>query len=142
MLRPCVRFLPSSAPPASSRRARCAERAGPLTTHVKRTLAITNPNSQPVAFKVKTTAPKVTYPPLSRSLRIRRAMSDHEGCAVVCVSASCTAYDRIRGASSQGRRPRSKVRPNPVFSVQRRSRARERRLSRSLTRTRVSAGCC
>ncbi|KAJ3557818.1 hypothetical protein NM688_g1270 [Phlebia brevispora] len=31
----------------------------PLTTHVKRTLAITNPNAQPVAFKVKTTAPKL-----------------------------------------------------------------------------------
>ncbi|KAI0346003.1 VAMP-associated protein [Trametopsis cervina] len=31
----------------------------PLTTHVKRTLAIKNTNSQPVAFKVKTTAPKL-----------------------------------------------------------------------------------
>ncbi|KAI0697869.1 PapD-like protein [Cytidiella melzeri] len=31
----------------------------PLTTHVKRTLAIKNPNAQPVAFKVKTTAPKL-----------------------------------------------------------------------------------
>ncbi|PCH40228.1 VAMP-associated protein [Wolfiporia cocos MD-104 SS10] len=32
----------------------------PLTQHVKRSLAITNNNDQPVAFKVKTTAPK-TY---------------------------------------------------------------------------------
>ncbi|KAI0087838.1 PapD-like protein [Irpex rosettiformis] len=31
----------------------------PLTNHVKRTLAIKNPNTQPVAFKVKTTAPKL-----------------------------------------------------------------------------------
>ena len=34
---------------------------GPLTTLVKRSLVITNNNSQPVAFKVKTTAPKVGY---------------------------------------------------------------------------------
>lgn len=31
---------------------------GPLTQLVKRTLQVTNPNNQPVAFKVKTTAPK------------------------------------------------------------------------------------
>ncbi|GJE98502.1 VAMP-associated protein [Phanerochaete sordida] len=31
----------------------------PLTQHVKRALSISNPNSQPVAFKVKTTAPKL-----------------------------------------------------------------------------------
>jgi len=31
----------------------------PLTQHVKRTLTITNNNAQPVAFKVKTTAPKL-----------------------------------------------------------------------------------
>lgn len=31
----------------------------PLTQHVKRSLAITNHNAQPVAFKVKTTAPKL-----------------------------------------------------------------------------------
>lgn len=31
----------------------------PLTNHVKRSLAIKNPNAQPVAFKVKTTAPKL-----------------------------------------------------------------------------------
>ncbi|KZT73922.1 VAMP-associated protein [Daedalea quercina L-15889] len=31
----------------------------PLTQHVKRALAITNHNAQPVAFKVKTTAPKL-----------------------------------------------------------------------------------
>ncbi|EPT05097.1 hypothetical protein FOMPIDRAFT_1155708 [Fomitopsis schrenkii] len=31
----------------------------PLTQHVKRALAITNNNAQPVAFKVKTTAPKL-----------------------------------------------------------------------------------
>ncbi|KAH9941047.1 PapD-like protein [Amylocystis lapponica] len=31
----------------------------PLTQHVKRSLAITNNNAQPVAFKVKTTAPKL-----------------------------------------------------------------------------------
>ncbi|KAI0076332.1 VAMP-associated protein [Panus rudis PR-1116 ss-1] len=31
----------------------------PLTQHVKRTLSITNPNDEPVAFKVKTTAPKL-----------------------------------------------------------------------------------
>lgn len=32
--------------------------AGPLTTLVKQSLKVTNSNSQPVAFKVKTTAPK------------------------------------------------------------------------------------
>lgn len=32
--------------------------AGPLTQLVKRTLTVSNPNNQPVAFKVKTTAPK------------------------------------------------------------------------------------
>lgn len=31
---------------------------GPLTQLVKRTLTVSNPNNQPVAFKVKTTAPK------------------------------------------------------------------------------------
>jgi hypothetical protein len=35
-------------------------RIGPLTQLVKRTLTITNPNSMAVAFKVKTTAPKVS----------------------------------------------------------------------------------
>jgi hypothetical protein len=34
--------------------------SGPLTQVVKRSLTITNQNSQPVAFKVKTTAPKVS----------------------------------------------------------------------------------
>ena len=34
---------------------------GPLTNLVKRSLVITNNNSQPVAFKVKTTAPKVGH---------------------------------------------------------------------------------
>ena len=39
---------------------RCSWRStGPLTTLVKRSLTITNHNPQPVAFKVKTTAPKV-----------------------------------------------------------------------------------
>ncbi|GAC76562.1 VAMP-associated protein [Moesziomyces antarcticus T-34] len=33
-------------------------RTGPLTQLVKRTLTVSNPNNQPVAFKVKTTAPK------------------------------------------------------------------------------------
>jgi hypothetical protein len=33
--------------------------AGPLTSLVQRTLTVTNGNSTPVAFKVKTTAPKV-----------------------------------------------------------------------------------
>ncbi|MCO5574678.1 hypothetical protein L7F22_028468 [Adiantum nelumboides] len=32
--------------------------AGPLTQLVKRSLQVSNPNNQPVAFKVKTTAPK------------------------------------------------------------------------------------
>lgn len=32
--------------------------AGPLTQLVKRSLSVSNPNNQPVAFKVKTTAPK------------------------------------------------------------------------------------
>lgn len=37
----------------------CASRyAGPLTQLVKRSLQVSNPNNQPVAFKVKTTAPK------------------------------------------------------------------------------------
>lgn len=39
---------------------------GPLTQHVKRTLTISNPNTQPVAFKVKTTAPKVLVYSLSQ----------------------------------------------------------------------------
>lgn len=34
---------------------------GPFTALVKRSLTITNHNSQPVAFKVKTTAPKVRF---------------------------------------------------------------------------------
>lgn len=33
-------------------------KTGPLTQLVKRTLTVSNPNNQPVAFKVKTTAPK------------------------------------------------------------------------------------
>ena len=32
---------------------------GPLTENVKRSLNITNPNADPVSFKIKTTAPKV-----------------------------------------------------------------------------------
>ena len=32
---------------------------GPLTQNVKRSLSITNPNADPVSFKIKTTAPKV-----------------------------------------------------------------------------------
>lgn len=32
--------------------------SGPLTQLVKRSLQVSNPNNQPVAFKVKTTAPK------------------------------------------------------------------------------------
>ena len=32
---------------------------GPLTQNVKRSLNITNPNADPVSFKIKTTAPKV-----------------------------------------------------------------------------------
>lgn len=34
-------------------------RLGPLTQLVKRVLTVTNHNNEPVAFKVKTTAPKV-----------------------------------------------------------------------------------
>ena len=33
--------------------------SGPLTQNVKRSLNITNPNADPVSFKIKTTAPKV-----------------------------------------------------------------------------------
>lgn len=32
---------------------------GPLTQNVKRSISITNPNADPVSFKIKTTAPKV-----------------------------------------------------------------------------------
>ncbi len=32
---------------------------GPLTQNVKRSLSITNPNADPISFKIKTTAPKV-----------------------------------------------------------------------------------
>ncbi len=35
---------------------------GPLTQNVKRSLNITNPNADPVSFKIKTTAPKVCSP--------------------------------------------------------------------------------
>lgn len=49
----------------TARRSQCghtvkkyANDIGPLTTLVKRTLTVANPNSQPIAFKVKTTAPK------------------------------------------------------------------------------------
>jgi hypothetical protein len=35
---------------------------GPLTQNVKRSLNITNPNPDPVSFKIKTTAPKVCPP--------------------------------------------------------------------------------
>jgi hypothetical protein len=43
---------------------------GPLTQLVQRTLTVTNPNVQPVAFKVKTTAPKVS---IDRILLAQRA---------------------------------------------------------------------
>ena len=43
--------------------------SGPLTQTVKRTLTISNNNVQPVAFKVKTTAPKVCLHP--QVLRVR-----------------------------------------------------------------------
>lgn len=36
--------------------------SGPLTQNVKSALTITNNDDQPVAFKVKTTAPKVCLP--------------------------------------------------------------------------------
>ena len=36
----------------------CSISVGPLTQLVKRSLQVSNPNNQPVAFKVKTTAPK------------------------------------------------------------------------------------
>lgn len=53
----------TSAPPAHRRlelpRDDCA---GPFTQSVKRTLQITNNNANSVAFKVKTTAPKVSPP--------------------------------------------------------------------------------
>lgn len=42
--------------------------AGPLTQLVRRTLSVTNNNDQPVAFKVKTTAPKVS---IFRLLKLR-----------------------------------------------------------------------
>ena len=32
---------------------------GPLTQNVKRSISVTNPNADPVSFKIKTTAPKV-----------------------------------------------------------------------------------
>lgn len=38
--------------------ANALSRTGPLTQLVKRSLQVSNPNQQPVAFKVKTTAPK------------------------------------------------------------------------------------
>ena len=38
---------------------------GPLTQNVKRSISITNPNIDPVSFKIKTTAPKV------RSFRVQ-----------------------------------------------------------------------
>ncbi len=34
---------------------------GPLTQNVKRSLSITNPNADPISFKIKTTAPKVRH---------------------------------------------------------------------------------
>ena len=43
---------------------------GPLTQNVKRSLNITNPNADPVSFKIKTTAPKVRLSRVQILLRL------------------------------------------------------------------------
>ena len=50
-------FLSPSLPPLSL----ILRHIGPLTQNVKRSLNITNPNADPVSFKIKTTAPKVRH---------------------------------------------------------------------------------
>jgi hypothetical protein len=71
---------------------------GPLTQVVKRSLTITNQNSQPVAFKVKTTAPKV-------SCGLRNATHMHFD----DMTCSCTVCGQTQGVSSQTRASMSLV---------------------------------
>lgn len=60
---------------------------GPLTQNVKRSLNITNPNADPISFKIKTTAPKVrlfthnksTLPLISPPLAILRKAQLRKG---------------------------------------------------------------
>lgn len=58
---------------------------GPLTQNVKRSLNITNPNADPVSFKIKTTAPKVRHfnysehCPLSSPLAVLRQAQLRKG---------------------------------------------------------------
>jgi hypothetical protein len=48
-------FFPHISPPSFS----LPHLQGPLTQNVKRSISVTNPNADPVSFKIKTTAPKV-----------------------------------------------------------------------------------
>jgi len=70
---------------------------GPFTSLVKRSLTITNNNSQPVAFKVKTTAPKV------------RSSAEGIDPAHIFIIFSYTVYDLTRVELNHGRPSRSLV---------------------------------
>lgn len=60
--------------------------SGPLTRNVKSALTITNNDDQPVAFKVKTTAPKVCLP--------QHAFVHDSGSYRLYMAHRCIAYDR------------------------------------------------
>jgi hypothetical protein len=69
---------------------------GPLTQNVKRSMNITNPNADPVSFKIKTTAPKVLP-------------SRASCCAGLIHLPSCTAYGPTPERSTLVRRLKFKV---------------------------------
>jgi len=69
----------------------------PLTQNVIRSLNITNPNADPVSFKIKTTAPKV-------------CPSRLEGQARLIYITSCTTYGPTPEKSTLARRLKFKVR--------------------------------
>ena len=71
---------------------------GPLTQNVKRSLNITNPNADPVSFKVKVKVKAVKVRP-SRIQDLAR---------LICIS-SCTTYGPFAEKSTLARRLKSKV---------------------------------
>ena len=70
---------------------------GPLTQNVKRSLNITNPNADPVSFKIKTTAPKVRPSRVGTKARL------------IIYLHSCTAYGPTPEKSTLARQLKSKV---------------------------------
>ena len=76
--------------------------SGPLTQTVKRTLTISNNNVQPVAFKVKTTAPKVCLCSQVLQVRLQGCLSLRSGPLVVLR----TTKFRSGGARPERRGPR------------------------------------